>query len=413
VKLRKVSIFAALLAVVALVAGCMKVEASIVLQEDDTASGHMIFAFDKEVMDMMGGEADDILGELSEDAPPGSTVEPYEDDQYIGQRFDFQDEPMEGAAGGDLSITRDGDHFVVAGELDLSMEETGGIEDEFLDSMDVRYAITFPGEVLEHDGELDGTTVIWQAVPGSVTPINAVGVATGTGQPPADLGEGGSGEDPIDPEEPGAEDDIGEEETPEEPETGEESDEDIDGITAEAEDTDEGGIPLWLWIVLGIVGLLVIAIIILIIVVASRKKKGDDDGYPGGGAPHDPYGPQGQYGAQQQGGYPQQGEYPQQGGHPQQSGSPYQQQQPGPYQQQGAPSPYGAPAPGAPAPGGPAPEAPTQPFSPAPPAPGQPGGQQGQPGDQYGGQQQSGQPTQQQPSQPGQPDQPGGQQPPQ
>src|SRR5690625_7167394 len=98
-----------------LIAECMKVESKFTLQEDNTASGYMIFAFDKEVMDMMGGEADEMLDELGEDAPPGAIVEPYEDDQYIGQRYEFQDEPMEGAAGGDLSITRDGDHFIEIG----------------------------------------------------------------------------------------------------------------------------------------------------------------------------------------------------------------------------------------------------------------------------------------------------------
>lgn len=401
-KLRKFSIFTAVLAVIALVSGCMKMEVSIVLHEDDTASGYMIFAYDKEVLEQFGTSAEEALEsmELDDSAPEDAIAEAYDDGKYIGQKYSFERTPLVEATGSDMSVTREGNNFVVKGELDLSDED----EDlgEMMDSMIVRYAVTFPGQVIEHDGRLDGTTVIWDATPGEITPINAVGVASGSGQPPADLGGSDSPSIPDDngttdtPEDTPAEtpdDGDADDGAADEPETPAETPADADA-DSDSDSSKDGGIPMWLWFVLGGVGLLVIIIIVIIIIASSRKNKnGNDGGYPGQGGPGGPGGPAGPGGP---GGQYAQGQYAQG-----QYAQPGQQGQPGPYAQPGQADPYAQP--------------PTQQFA-SPPAPGQQGqysqpgqadpyAQPGQPGQPGGYPQQGGY---SQPGAPGSPQQPGG-----
>jgi hypothetical protein len=68
-----------------------------------------------------------------------------------------------------VSIEHEGDHYVVDGRFDpravsglgeLSESEQGAFEG-IADTMNVRVAITFPGEVIDHNGQLDGRTVTW------------------------------------------------------------------------------------------------------------------------------------------------------------------------------------------------------------------------------------------------------------
>src|SRR5690625_7129861 len=86
---------------------------------------------------------------LADDAPEGSTVEPYDDGQYIGQKYTFERQPLSEASGDELSITREGNNFVVDGELDLSDEELTETP-ELAESFSIKYAITVPGEVIAY-----------------------------------------------------------------------------------------------------------------------------------------------------------------------------------------------------------------------------------------------------------------------
>jgi hypothetical protein len=48
-----------------------------------------------------------------------------------------------------------------------------------LEKFEVRVAITFPGDVIEHNGQVSGTTVIWEPVVGDRTEMRAVAAASG------------------------------------------------------------------------------------------------------------------------------------------------------------------------------------------------------------------------------------------
>lgn len=177
-------------------AGCFKIDMDLTLDED-LVSGSVIMGIDKEFIEwaeQMGeGSADDLLSELDTDELEeleGATVEPYEDDSYVGQRISFADVSLDEFNDPDdsLNIVYDADSgtYTVAGDMDMrdfddeaSMDEAEeflppGMTDALTDAFDITVAITFPGEVTEHNGELSGSTVTWRPVPGELNEMSAV-----------------------------------------------------------------------------------------------------------------------------------------------------------------------------------------------------------------------------------------------
>lgn len=207
-------------------AGCIKMEMDLTLA-GDRADGHMIFAVDKQFLDLMT-QLEEDMGELQE-APPtdpdalmdellgedfddieGATAEEYDDDTHTGARIAFSGVDLAelGADEGDtesLQIVYDEDAgtYEVTGRMDLTQmtqfqedptlnaqaqEELGlpeGFMDDLLSSFDISISVTFPGEVQEHTGELSGTTVTWSPEAGEDTEIYALAAAA-----PADAGAG-------------------------------------------------------------------------------------------------------------------------------------------------------------------------------------------------------------------------------
>lgn len=172
-----------------LLSACMKLDMDLQVHADDTVSGKVIFALDKQLLELTGQSAEDLLGT---DAPvptdaEGVTAEAYEDDEFAGQQFSFDGVPLEQFNEGDdadaLQIVRDGDVFRVSGALDLAdaTEAAGatgipGFEDAF-EGADLRIRITFPGEVTESNGSVDGNTVTWEPRIGQRLEIQATASA--------------------------------------------------------------------------------------------------------------------------------------------------------------------------------------------------------------------------------------------
>jgi hypothetical protein len=188
-RLRRSATMAALvtLGVVAL-SGCFKLDMSLELSSDDTVDGSIILAVDRAQADLFGGEdalREALAGEgdvFGEDPTTGSVeTREYEDDDWIGNEYLFSDVALDefsGAETGDLSITRDGDTFVVEGELDLSQgADADPAAGALLESAETEISITFPGAVESSNGVEDGNTVTWEPRPGEATEISAVGSA--------------------------------------------------------------------------------------------------------------------------------------------------------------------------------------------------------------------------------------------
>jgi hypothetical protein len=108
---------------------------------------------------------------------------------------------QEGSDPDALSIERTGDTYEVSGVMDLTADdaelEGNPFEDqltEAFDTAELRIAITFPGEVLETNGQVDGTTVTWEPVFGERTELQAVASASGDGAEGNEGDEGDQGD---------------------------------------------------------------------------------------------------------------------------------------------------------------------------------------------------------------------------
>jgi phosphatidylinositol mannoside-binding LppM-like protein len=185
----------AMCALAMLMTGCIKVDLSIQLHEDNTAGGTMVFAVSRDLLALTGSSADDLLGQITASAgplPSGVRFQEsgYADDTFEGKTYTFQDVPIDAfsqgtTAGETISIKRVGDTFQVTGEVDLTPAATGQLQPgaaQLAKDMELRVAITFPGPVSRQSGgTISGNTVTWTPVFGEKTEIQATGSAIGSG----------------------------------------------------------------------------------------------------------------------------------------------------------------------------------------------------------------------------------------
>lgn len=153
--------------------GCLKADMGLRLHDDDTVSGEIKFGVSKDLVEMMGGDLDELMDSGDGDFPEGAKVEEWSDGDYVGQKISFERVPLaEMNDGDDILITREGDEFVFGSSLlieEAGAASEGGSEELPLpDGMDlptpdVEVRVTFPGEVIEANGSIDGNTVTWDA----------------------------------------------------------------------------------------------------------------------------------------------------------------------------------------------------------------------------------------------------------
>ncbi len=189
---RRLGTLGALALVTLLLSGCFTLKMDLAIQADDTVDGSIVLAVDKSLAALAGGE-DALLegltseGPLFEEGPSSGDVQQreYREGDLIGVEYVLSGIPVEefsSQQSGDLSISRDGDRFVVTGNLDMTDGEAAGGEPDagqLLGTANVSVSIAFPGEVVETNGQVDGRTVTWEPQVGQANPITAVGMATG------------------------------------------------------------------------------------------------------------------------------------------------------------------------------------------------------------------------------------------
>jgi hypothetical protein len=365
---------AALVVVACLVAltGCVKLDADLKVNSNETVSGTMQIGVDKQLLQSSGQSLDKVRERIEDGikqtTTDGVTCKPFEDDRYVGSNCTFEGVPfakMGSSSGEGVGFRKEGDRFKVT----VKVPNLGNVPSG--NQPTVNFKITMPGKIIEHDAgaKVDGRTATYDS-------LDKLGNVS---------------------------------------------------LTSEA----GGGFPTWAIILIAVLVLLAAAAVVFF-VLRSRKAKaqqgygpygqypgqpqqgqwGPQYGGPQGQYPGQPgYGPQGyaqpgpggQYGGQpgQYGGQPgQPGPYGGQPGQPPYSGQPGQPQYPGqPQPQQGQPGQgqwgpqgqqpqqgqggwgqqSGQPQPGHGQPGQ-AQWGPQQGRPPAPPQQGQPGGQDGSPG---------------------------------
>jgi hypothetical protein len=199
-KLGSIARVGAFAALALLLSGCIKLTMDLQVNSDDTVSGTVQLGVQKEILELSGGSVEDLLGTDSpfpSDAP-GVSVEEFDDGEFAGQQFTFDSVPITEFQGTDpsdsLSITRQGDTYVVSGVLDLSGASgatgLGATGAQLFESAEIRITMTFPGDVQEASGTIDGNSVTWEPTFGERTEISATASAIDDGD--AGGGDGGS-----------------------------------------------------------------------------------------------------------------------------------------------------------------------------------------------------------------------------
>ena len=144
---------------------CLKYDLTLIVNEDDTLDGTLIVAVAREF-----AAGQDIFGQSEELTPSEGSItkEPYEDADYVGSRYVIAGVPIAeiDALSSDsstrFSLTHNGDEYVLDASLTFNIGGADSIPTD--DTFSAMVAMTFPGEVLESNGAIDGNTVTWTAL---------------------------------------------------------------------------------------------------------------------------------------------------------------------------------------------------------------------------------------------------------
>lgn len=184
-----------LLAVGALVlalAGCVRVQADLRLEPDDTVDGQIVVAVAlsedtddarRQALAAVGDIESALLGSLA-DATGVSTGE-YDEDGYFGSRITLDGVALAAFSGQrpeSFRFVREDDEYVFTGILDFTAQSLPD-DDADADDSNLTVAISFPGEVTEHNGELEGQTVTWSTTTDERVEMRARGAASAPGVP--------------------------------------------------------------------------------------------------------------------------------------------------------------------------------------------------------------------------------------
>lgn len=204
---RKLVHFGAILGVITLLSGCMKVDMDMKLGKDEKMSGTMIVAIQASLLEMMGQTKADFIKEMNQDQsdlPKGATVKTYDKDGFIGQEVKFSGIPASdfsklsstatdtasGATGGtpgadDLKLVKKNGKWVLTGTMDLSAagatpnsKPKPGEPDlsALMSGFKIRIKMNFPGKIVEHDkfGKVSGNSIEWTPKAGQKVVMRAV-----------------------------------------------------------------------------------------------------------------------------------------------------------------------------------------------------------------------------------------------
>lgn len=227
-----------LLPLLLVLAGCFRLDMGLTINDDDTLDvsmevGDLTGMASREDMDCSSMESE--LGGAPDEAD--FAVEDIEDeDGNFGCLITATGAPIDSMSGEGMTIEKVDDTYVFSFDGDeTGMGDTSSLEDMPAGmEPQVAISVTFPGEVIEADGEIDGNTVTWTGIEAFAAGGSATGEATGNG--------GGAA----------------------------------------------GGVSTAVWVVLAIVALLAIAALIFFISRKSRGRSGDADAPYGGPAAGQP-----------------------------------------------------------------------------------------------------------------------------
>jgi hypothetical protein len=168
---RRIRAVALLLLVIPVLAGCVRIKASITISPDDLVSGDIVAAAKPKNDKDNGPQLDPNLAFGQKVA-----VSKYDRDGYVGSQATFSDLTFaelpelarmnSDAQGVNLSLRRAGDLVILEGRADLT-----SLTDP---DADVELSVAFPGKVTSTNGDrADEQTVQWKLKPGVVSILSA------------------------------------------------------------------------------------------------------------------------------------------------------------------------------------------------------------------------------------------------
>ena len=154
-----------------LLSGCARVLAALAVQPDDTVTGELVVATPAKSADDKGPTVT-----LPPDLAPLVDVTPYQQDGYTGTVLRFSQLTFDQTAaltratfpGSDraqFTMRRAGGRVLVTGLIDLTAVS--------VDKADFQLKMSFPGRIVETNGETEAGTVSWTFTPGEVGDISA------------------------------------------------------------------------------------------------------------------------------------------------------------------------------------------------------------------------------------------------
>ncbi|CAN5360562.1 hypothetical protein BH24ACT9_BH24ACT9_15390 [soil metagenome] len=173
-----------LLALAVLLSGCLKYDLMLVVTEDDTMDGSLIVAVAREF-----AAGQDIFGQSGGLTPSQGTIakEAYEDADYVGSRYIISGVPiseidvLSSDSSTRFSLTHQGEEYLLDASLDFNLSGTDSVPTD--GSFTAMVSITFPGEVLESNGAIEGNSVVWtQLRPDAENSLTARASAVANGQ---------------------------------------------------------------------------------------------------------------------------------------------------------------------------------------------------------------------------------------
>ncbi|MFD0555821.1 LppM family (lipo)protein [Stackebrandtia endophytica] len=165
-------------------AGCVKISLQSTVLSDDTVSGSITAAVHHEAIEVIGPmEAAEFVDTLMDGVPGVYSDEPYDDGTFVGRTAYFEHISLaEFSQSGDseaaaLEIVHSGDRYVLTGEWRLPDLDTQRaipqVDEPVRESAEFTIAVTFPGDVVEHNGDLSDKTVTWHLETGRTNVMSA------------------------------------------------------------------------------------------------------------------------------------------------------------------------------------------------------------------------------------------------
>jgi hypothetical protein len=168
---RRLTAITMLLLVIPMLAGCVRIRASITISPDDLVSGEIIAAAKPRNDKDAGPQLDPNVAFSQKVA-----ISKYDREGYVGSQAEFSDltfaevpelaQMNSDAQGVNLSLRRAGDLVILEGRADLT-----SLTDA---AADVELTVAFPGAVTSTNGDrVDPETVLWKLKPGIVSMMTA------------------------------------------------------------------------------------------------------------------------------------------------------------------------------------------------------------------------------------------------